>query len=408
MSIFPLATSLADVLSSAFLFATAWSGPANKLEKGLLVPGFIAALTLVGWIRSRLASPMERVLLLGGGPLAAQLADAFDSSPHPHCTLLGVVDEAPLPLEALKRCPLLGTPEELSQLVRELRPHRLIVARDGVRDQLPARELLELRASGLVIEDGAEAYERLTGKVSIESVEAERLLFSEGFHSSHFQSKLARGISLGFAIAGLLLYAPLFLLIALAIRLDSAGPVLFRQQRIGLKGRAFDLLKFRTMRPTATRASEWEVDNRARITRVGRWLRRARLDELPQLVNLLRGDMNLIGPRPHPVSNSALFDARIPFYSLRRTVRPGLSGWAQVRYRYANSLEEETEKMRYDLWYIKHRSVWLDLRIIAATFAALLARKGAFEAERPPAPLVLTRTLTPVGVRRHSGLARGA
>jgi exopolysaccharide biosynthesis polyprenyl glycosylphosphotransferase len=405
----PFPPSLADVLSTAIIFASALSGAGEKLRTGsLLVPGFIAALTVAGWLRSRRSSPMERVLLLGGGPLAAQLVDAFEACPHPHCALLGVVDEAPLPLAALKRCPFLGTPESLSELVRELRPNRLIVARDGVRDPLPARELLELRASGIVIEDGEEAYERLTGKVSIESVEAERLLFAEGFCSSPFQSKLARAISLGSALAGLLVFAPLFALLALAIRLDSRGPVLFRQQRIGLNGKPFDLLKFRTMRPAGRSSSEWEADNRERITRVGKWLRKSRLDELPQLVNLLRGDMNLVGPRPHPVSNSALFDARIPFYSLRCTVRPGLTGWAQVRYRYANSLAEETEKMRYDLYYIKHRTAWLDLRIIAATFAALLAGKGAFAEQRLPPSMVLARPMTKVRIQRDHRLARGA
>jgi lipopolysaccharide/colanic/teichoic acid biosynthesis glycosyltransferase len=157
------------------------------------------------------------------------------------------------------------------------------------------------------------------------------------------------------------------LVIAVAIKLDSPGPVLFRQPRAGRGGRRFELLKFRTMRPASGVTSEWARDNEGRITRIGKWLRRFRLDELPQFVNVLRGDMNLVGPRPHPVSNFEMFAAHIPYYLLRSTVRPGVTGWAQVRYGYANDLDEETEKMRYDLFYIKHMSFGLDLRILAET-----------------------------------------
>jgi lipopolysaccharide/colanic/teichoic acid biosynthesis glycosyltransferase len=161
-------------------------------------------------------------------------------------------------------------------------------------------------------------------------------------------------------------------LIALGIRLDSRGPAIYRQERVGRGARTFGLLKFRTMHAAGVNDSSWVRDNTSRITRVGRFLRWSHLDELPQLINVLRGDMNLVGPRPHPVSNFALFSAGIPFYALRAAIRPGVTGWAQVRYRYANTLQEESEKMRYDLYYIKHRSLWLDLRILARTARVLL------------------------------------
>jgi lipopolysaccharide/colanic/teichoic acid biosynthesis glycosyltransferase len=189
---------------------------------------------------------------------------------------------------------------------------------------------------------------------------------------------------LSFAVAqiALVLLAPLLAAIAIAIKLDSRGPVLFRHQRVGLRGRPFTLLKFRTMQDTPRR-SEWEGDNRDRITRVGTWLRRFRLDELPQFVNILRGEMNLVGPRPHPVSNLELLTlvARnlneiagmaVGCYALRLIVPPGLTGWAQVRYRYANNLDEEIEKLRYDLYYVKHMSSWLDLKIMLDTVAVML------------------------------------
>jgi lipopolysaccharide/colanic/teichoic acid biosynthesis glycosyltransferase len=175
------------------------------------------------------------------------------------------------------------------------------------------------------------------------------------------------------ALILLALSAPLLCLIALAIKLDSRGPVLFRQTRLGKGSRSFRLIKFRTMTPVDLPPSEWVQDNRGRITGVGRWLRKLRLDELPQLVNVLLGDMNLVGPRPHPVSNLELFRESIPYYALRGSILPGITGWAQVRYHYANNLEEETEKMRYDLYYIKHMSVWMDLNIVLSTCGVFLS-----------------------------------
>jgi len=193
-----------------------------------------------------------------------------------------------------------------------------------------------------------------------------------------------RTLSLLAAIAGLIVLSPVMAAIALAIKLDSRGPVFFVQERAGLYRMPFDLIKFRTMHPVEGHHSEWERDNSSRITRCGRWLRRFRLDELPQLINMLRGDMNLVGPRPHPTTNLELLvltarnlsevsgDA-IPYYSLRCSVRPGITGWAQVRYRYANSLEQEVEKIRYDFYYLKHLSVWLDIRILVETIRIIIS-----------------------------------
>jgi lipopolysaccharide/colanic/teichoic acid biosynthesis glycosyltransferase len=183
-------------------------------------------------------------------------------------------------------------------------------------------------------------------------------------------------------MVGLAVLAPLLAVIALAIKLDSDGPVLFVQERIGRGGRPFDLLKFRTMHPGEQR-SEWVQDNFDRITRVGKWLRHFRLDELPQLVNIMCGEMNLVGPRPHPACNQAAFLERIAYYGLRSTVRPGVTGWAQVRYGYANNIEEETEKMRYDLYYIKNRTLLLDLVILIRTVGIVLLGYGSAAVLRP-------------------------
>lgn len=244
--------------------------------------------------------------------------------------------------------------------------------------------LLESYVSrGVIVEDAAEFFERLTGKLPLESLTPMRVIASGKFRSSRLQHAFARTLSLLAALVALVALSPLLAVIAIAIKLDSPGPVLFAHKRVGAQGRPFTLLKFRTMQDGRMRRSEWEGDNRDHVTRVGKWLRRFRLDELPQFVNILRGEMNLVGPRPHPVSNLELFTlvarnlneltgAAIGCYALRLIVRPGLTGWAQVRYRYANNLDEEIEKLRYDLYYVKHLSPWLDLRILLETIGVLL------------------------------------
>ena len=191
-------------------------------------------------------------------------------------------------------------------------------------------------------------------------------------------------MSLTVALVGLIVCAPILLLVALAIKLDSRGPVFFVQERAGWNGKPFNLFKFRTMHPagSAPPTSEWVQDNVGRITRVGKWLRRFRLDEVPQMVNVLRGEMNLIGPRPHPTSNQKIFLEYIAYYGLRSTVRPGVTGWAQVRYGYANNLEQETEKMRYDLYYIKNHTLWLDFKILFETVFIMVTGHGAAEVRR--------------------------
>jgi len=325
----------------------------------------------------------RRNLVLGSGPLAREIAQEFDSRPGSRDVLAGVVAENGFDLPPTIATPVLGSLAELDTILARTAPSRIVVALDEKRGRLPVRSLLEARVRGIAVEDGAEILERLTGKIAIESVAPGTLAFSRDFRASRLHALLLRGTSLLVASAGLLLSAPLLALIALLVRLESKGPNLFVHDRTGQGGRPLRLLKFRTMRPAAGATSEWVADNEDRITRVGRWLRKFRLDELPQFVNILRGDLNLIGPRPHPASNFELFDRIVPYYWLRTMVRPGVTGWAQVRYGYANNLEEETEKMRYDLYYIKHRSLLLDARILLDTASVVLLGRGAEGAGTP-------------------------
>ena len=327
-----------------------------------------------------------RLLILGAGPIAERLIEEIESLESARYTVLGVVDSQKPDERAALAGRWLGTCEELGEIVARVRPTRIVVAIENRRDRLPLQSLLESRVSGIDVEDAIELYERITGKMAIEALRPSTLILSKGFRNHGAAEVTARLVSVISAVIGLIAVIPLLALIAVLVKLDSPGPVLFVQPRAGRHGRPFGLLKFRTMHPTEAARSEWVMDNVHRITRVGRYLRRFRLDELPQLVNVVRGEMNLIGPRPHPVSNHATFMEHIAYYGLRSTVRPGVTGWAQVRYGYANNLEEETEKMRYDLYYIKNRSLWLDFRIMLATVGIVLLGQDAAQV-RHPAPM---------------------
>jgi exopolysaccharide biosynthesis polyprenyl glycosylphosphotransferase len=325
----------------------------------------------------------RRVLILGSGRLAVALVSEIESRRSQRYVVAGLVDDVP-PVDPADAERWAGPSDRLSEIVRRIRPSEIIVAVDDRRDHLPLRSLLDSRVRGTIVEDGLEFYERLTGKMAIEALTPGSLILGSGFRNRRFSRTLARGLSLAGAAVGLVVVAPLLALAALAIKLDSRGPIFFIQARSGSDGRPFSLLKLRTMHACTDSSSEWAQDNAHRITRVGKWLRRFRIDELPQLLNVLRGDMNLIGPRPHPVRNQAIFLEHIRYYGLRSSVPPGITGWAQVRYGYANNLGEETEKMRYDLYYIKHRSLWLDLRIAVATAGMVLLGRGSTGVKQSP------------------------
>lgn len=330
-----------------------------------------------------------RTLIIGTTPLAKELVEAVNSR-RSRYSIIGVISESKVVTGWNLPCPVLGSFEDLERIVSEYQPDRIVVALRERRRCLPVRQLVETRIHHrILIEDGSEAYERLTGKLAADLLTPSSLIFSKDFKPSMIALLVARIISLLVASVGLLAFAPFFFLIAVAIRCDSRGPVFFTQDRIGLDGNSFKIFKFRTMHESGGTCSEWARDNSTRITRIGRLLRKYRLDELPQFINILCGDMNLIGPRPHPLSNYGLLlmvarnlpecGEPIPYYSIRTMVRPGITGWAQVRYRYANDLDEEMEKLRYDLYYIKHYSIWMDIRILFETARIVLLGNGSGE-----------------------------
>ncbi len=326
----------------------------------------------------------ERVLILGTSPLAQKIAAEIEGAPYTGYAIVGFIDDhnpTDLPPVLSSRHSLCGPLDRLESIIAELSPDRIIVALTERRGRLPVRDLLNARLQGIIVEDGVEVHERFTGKLAIESLNPSFLFFSKDFTTSRFEMILRRIGSLAFSVVGLVLTAPLMVLIALAIKSDSTGPIFFTQERAGLHGKPFRLVKFRTMHPiefgSAAERSVWERDSNARVTRVGRLLRKLRVDELPQFINILRGDMDLVGPRPEMLDNVKPMAEQIPYYSLRMGVRPGLTGWAQVRHGYSVSQEDVTEKMRYDLYYVKHMSVWFDLKILIDTVKIVLLGQGS-------------------------------
>jgi exopolysaccharide biosynthesis polyprenyl glycosylphosphotransferase len=346
----------------------------------------LVAVALVARFVAREVRPKGTpILILGSGSMAARLIEEIESTDSARFVVTGIVDDEQPEADSPLQRRWLGTSDQLAEIIARVQPARIVVAIENRRDRLPLQTLLESRVGGIDVEDAIELYERVTGKMAIEALRPSTLILSKGSRNHGAAEMTSRIVSVVAAVIGLMLVAPLLALIALLVKIDSRGPVLFVQDRAGRHGRPFGLLKFRTMHPCADRPSEWVLDNVHRITRVGKYLRRFRLDELPQLVNVLRGEMNLIGPRPHPTTNHATFMEHIAYYGLRSTVRPGVTGWAQVRYGYANNLEEETEKMRYDLYYIKNRSLWLDVRILGETVGIMLFGQGSSQV-RHPAP----------------------
>lgn len=345
---------------------------------GILL-AIICSIVLVVRQRKLNARP---IVILGTGPMTSKVIEEVDASDD-GCQVAGLVDHSRPSHGPLLSIPWLGSFDRLSEVVERVRPSRIVVALADRRGSLPLESLLQSRIKGVVVEDALEFYENITGKIAIEQLTPGTLILAKGFRHDGFGQAVARAISLTVALVGLIVFAPILLLVAIAIKIDSRGPVFFVQERAGRHGKAFNLLKFRTMHPAASvPTSEWVQDNVGRITRVGKWLRRFRIDEVPQMVNVFRGEMNLIGPRPHPTVNQRIFLENIAYYGLRSTVRPGVTGWAQVRYGYANNLEQETEKMRYDLYYIKNHTLWLDLKILFETVFILLSGHGAAEVRR--------------------------
>jgi sugar transferase (PEP-CTERM system associated) len=274
---------------------------------------------------------------------------------------------------------IIGDSSLIHEIASKGKVDRIIVALEERRGRLPTEELLKCRMEGISIEEGISFYEHLTGKLLIERTYPSFLIFSNGFTKSTSHRLMKAAMDYLLSSIGLLILLPIMALVALAIKTDSSGPVLYRQERMGKGGKIFNLLKFRSMRDNAEQETGpvWAEENDERITRVGKVIRQLRLDELPQMINVIRGDMSFVGPRPERPHFVKQLKNKIPFYEKRQGIKPGITGWAQIEYPYGATENDALEKLKYDLYYMKNMSLLFDLNIIFQTIRIVLFGRGA-------------------------------
>jgi len=358
---------------------------ARPLQENLIL---LIALTIVGLVvvRHAIVLPLlaafvpHRVLVLGTGPEARLVEASLTSSQMTNMTLVGFYALDKVPETVVSPSRVIARSASLDDTVRQLGIHEIIVAvrqqRGGV---LPLRALLDCRLKGIQVTDLARFFERVHGLVPIESLKVSWLIYGEGYRQNGLRTFVKRVFDILASLGLLAIAGPVMVLAASLIALEGGGPIVYRQERVGRAGRTFTLLKFRSMSRDAEKDGKatWAVKNDARITRVGRLLRRSRIDELPQLFNVLRGEMSFVGPRPERPEFVAMLTEQIPFYAARSSVKPGLTGWAQVRYSYGATIEQSVKKLEYDLYYVKNHTLLLDLVILLETVRVVLLGEGA-------------------------------
>jgi sugar transferase (PEP-CTERM system associated) len=314
----------------------------------------------------------ERVYVLGTGERAERLVNGLRQRSSLGIEVVGWTGnvEGELTRESVA--------SDLLRLARGQGVHRVIVAMPDRRGTLPVEELLDLRLGGVRVEEATSWLEKISGRIEVEQLYPSWLIFAEGFRFSGFFRLVRRVLNFSVALIALMIALPLLPFILLAVKLGSPGPALYRQQRVGRRGKVFYCYKFRTMRQDAEAdtGATWASDDDPRVTRVGKFLRTSRLDEIPQLWCVLKGDMHFVGPRPERPEFVEWLSKEIPYYGVRHVVRPGITGWAQVQYKYGNTLEDAREKLQYDLFYIKNASLGLDLLIIFQTVKIVVLGRG--------------------------------
>ncbi len=362
--------------------------PGLVIGRGVFAIAAGLAITfIVGWRlafewMSRQVGPRERLLLVGTSAGAVTLAqELFQRRQELGVEIVGFIDPDPARVGSPIINPgVVGTIEDIPSIARARHVDRVVVSLADARGKLPMDKLLEMKIDGVSFDHLASVYEEYTGKIAVENLRPSWFIFSPGFRNSRSLTASKRALDVIFAVVGLVIASPVMALVAVAVRLTSPGTVFYHQQRVGRHGQIFTVHKFRTMRADAEAETGpvWAAkDGDVRVTPLGRWLRRTRFDELPQLWNVLKGQMSFVGPRPERPEFVTELTRQIPYYGQRHALRPGVTGWAQVRYTYGASVEDALEKLQYDLYYIKNLSIALDLFIVFETVKTVILRKGA-------------------------------
>ena len=359
--------------------------PQLMLGRGISLIALPLALGLmVGWrvsIHWLLGHPDfgEKILIVGSGPLAVEVAREMLDRPDAGYRIAGFVGSDPELLgKSLINPKVIGLTSELEDVVARENIDRIIVAMGERRGQLPTNELLQLSLTGKVnIEEGASFYERVTGRVSLNMIRPSWLIFSSRGRQARISGIARNVVHRLVALIGGLMSLPVALVTAILIKLDSTGPVFYRQERVGKNGAPFTVVKFRSMRTDAEKAGPvWASEQDDRTTRVGRIIRKLRIDEIPQFWNIIRGEMDFVGPRPERPHFVSQLAQEIPYYQQRHLIAPGLTGWAQIKYPYGASIEDARQKLQYDLYYIKNQSLVLDAIILFETIKIIVFGRG--------------------------------
>ncbi|MDW7646099.1 MAG: TIGR03013 family PEP-CTERM/XrtA system glycosyltransferase [Desulfuromonadales bacterium] len=370
------------VLAFAVLSVTYYFQPSIAIRTDILV----LSLILFGVIQFlwhnryplllRVPGISKKVLVFGVGPLAQQM-EMLISMSNTGYVFEGFVSPG-REYDPDSRDPLIASVDTLLAAAENRKVNKIVISLSERRGVFPVREILRCKLKGIEIVDAVTFYEDVTGKLMVENINPSGFIFSGGFKLTQFMRGMKRGLDVILSLTGIILFLPFAPIIALMIKFDSPGPILFKQLRVGVGEKTFHLYKFRTMGQDAekTTGAVWATEDDPRITRVGRFLRKSRLDEVPQLFNVLRGDMSFVGPRPERPEFVNKLNERVPYYATRHTVKPGVTGWAQVKYPYGASEEDALEKLRYDLFYIKNYSLLLDLVIILETVKVVLFGRG--------------------------------
>ena len=359
--------------------------PDSSLGRGIAVTAAPLSLAfLLGWRLSANASNLlargdERVLMVGTGDAGVALVRHILGHPEYNMRVMGFLDEKGMDIgKSLVNPTIIGATADLESIVEKEKIDRVILSLKERRGGTPVRELLHLKFAGVGVEDVHSCFERLSGRIALEHLSPSWLILSDGFKKSPWLLASKRAVDIIVSTILLILAAPVMPLVAFAIYLESGLPIFFRQTRVGHKGHEFELIKFRSMVKDAEKnGPQWATRKDSRITRVGNFIRKTRLDELPQLFNVFRGEMSLVGPRPERPVFCKMLDEKIPYFNLRHSVRPGLTGWAQVRFRYSSNMDDSKGKLELDLFYLKNLSLLVDFAILFETVKVVLLRRGA-------------------------------
>lgn len=374
------------MMGAAFLMQSAVSYLTGlRMPLRIMIPGsLLAATAIFGWrlFFTSYALHMvgrDHLLLVGSSPLLAEITTHIQDHPEKGLHVIGRLVDTHEPGSEVAGAKVLGGAGDLRAVVAATQPTRIVVGMSERRGRMPVSELLDLRFSGHIVEEVATVYERVCGRVSLKELRPSQLIYSGALDPGARTLRNQAIWNVAAAAVGVVIAAPLMILTWLAVKLTSPGPALYRQVRVGLGGAPFTLYKFRSMRldAEALTGAVWASKDDPRITKVGKIIRKIRFDELPQLFNVLRGEMTVVGPRPERPEFVKTLSEQIPYYRQRHAVHPGITGWAQINYKYGDTIEDTVTKLEYDLYYIKHTSFTMDMYIIFHTVKAMLLTRGA-------------------------------